>query len=201
MTTINDLLAAADPLRDETTPPSERRDAVRRRVVAAASAGTRQKGVSRRSVVLGAGGAALLAALTASPVWMRSGATLHAAMQFEVRLADVDPKAGLRGAVDKGSGRIIYLGQDVLLTNEDIAEARAVALPAGFGVEVDFTVAGATKMRSATTDNVGRLLAIIVDGTVLTAPMVRSPVDEIGVISGDFSKDEAERLAEGIRGR
>ncbi len=202
MTTINQLLAATDPLRDETGPPLERRDALRRRLVAAASAGTRgERVMSRRFVVLAGGAAALLGALTTSPVWIRSGATLHAAMQFEVRLAEADPKAGMREAVDTGSGRTIYLNRDVVLTNEDIAETRVVPLPSGFGVEVDFTGAGAAKMRLATTENVGRLLAILVDGTVLAAPSVRSPIDQIGMISGDFTKDEAERLAEGIRRR
>lgn len=114
-------------------------------------------------------------------------------------LAEADPEAGMREAVDTGSGRTIYLDQDVVLTNEDIAETRVVTLSSGFGVEVDFTEAGASKMRSATTENIGRLLAIVVDGDVLAAPTVRSPIDRIGVISGDFTREEAERLAEGIR--
>lgn len=202
MTTLNQLLTATDPLRDETAPPTERRDAVRRRVVGAASAGARQgTGVSSRLVVLAGGSAVLLAALSTSPAWMRSDATLHAAMQFEVRLAEAVQQPGMRGAVESGAGRIIYLHQDVLLTNDDIAETRVVTLPGGFGVEVDFTEVGAIKMRSATTENVGRLLAIVVDGSVLAAPRVRSPIDQIGVISGDFTKEEAERLAEGIRRR
>ncbi len=143
----------------------------------------------------------LLAALSTSPAWMRSGATLHAAMQFEVRLAEAAPQPGMREAVDNGGGRIIYLHQDVLLTNDDIAETRVVTLPGGFGVEIDFTEVGTTKMRSATTENVGRLLAIVVDGSVLAAPLVRSPIDQFGVISGDFTKEEAERLTDGIRRR
>ncbi len=200
--TINQLLASADPLRDEAAPARERRDSIRRTVVSAASARVRQKsGLSRRFVLLAWGTTALLAALVTSPVWMDSGTTLHAAMQFEVRLAGAAPAPGTRKAVDAGSGRTIYLDQDVVLTNEDIAQTRLVTLPNGFGVEVDFTEGGASKMRSATTENVGRLLAIVVDGNVLAAPMVRSPIDQLGVITGDFTRDEAEQLAEGIRRR
>ncbi len=141
----------------------------------------------------------MLAAMTVSPLWMRDGAVVHAAMQFEVRLAEAAPEPGLLAVVDAGSGQTIYLDQDVVLTNEDIADTRVVTLPSGFGVEIDFTRVGASKMEAATKANVGLLLAIIVDGTVLAAPAITSPIEELGVISGDFSREEAERLAAGIR--
>lgn len=198
--TIKELLAAADPLSFETVPPLERRDVIRRTVVGAASAGSRQKrGLSRRFVVLAGGLAAVLAALVTSPEWMGSETALHAAMQFEVRLAGSDAKSGVREAVDPGSGRTIHLDQEVVLTNRDITETRVVTLPSGFGVEVHLTDGGAAKLRLATADNLGRLLAIVVDGKVLAAPTVRSPITQIGVISGKFTREEAERLAEGIR--
>lgn len=197
--TITELLTAADPLHDETEMPRDRRDAIRRSVVRAASDGARDSGLSRRVVVLAWGTAALCLALTASLVWMGDDATLHAAMQFEVRLAGADAGGGMRGPVSVESGRTIYVDQEIVLTNEDVAETRVVVLPDGFGVEVDLTEAGAGRMRAATTEHVGSLLAIIVDGELLAAPVIRSPIDQIGVITGDFTRDEAERLAEGIR--
>jgi preprotein translocase subunit SecD len=148
--------------------------------------------------MLAGGLAVVLAALVTSPDWMGSD-TLHAAMQFEVRLAGSDAKPGGRDAVDPGSGRTIHLDQDVVLTNRDITETRVVSLPSGFGVEVHLTDGGAAKLRSVTADNLGRQLAIVVDGKVLTAPTVRSPIAEIGVIGGKFTREEAERLAAGIR--
>jgi preprotein translocase subunit SecD len=198
--TINELLVAADPVSLETGPPQELRNAIRFRVVDAALAGPRHtRGISRRTIVLAAGIATLLVALATSPAWMGGAATLHAAMQFEVRLAGAEPKPGVRNAVDPKSGRTIYLDQEVVLTNRDIAAASVVTLPSGFGVEVHFTDAGAAKLRSVTADNVGRLLAIIVDGKLLAAPAIRSAVAQIGVMSGQFTREEAERLAEGIR--
>ena len=200
--TIKELVAAADPLVLEAVPSLERRNVIRRAVVGAATASSHQKrGPSRRFVVLAGGLAAALAALVMSPTWMGSDTTLHAAMQFEVRLAGPDAKPGLPAAVDPGSGRTIYLDKDVVLTNGDIAETRVVTRPDGFGVEVHLTDGGAAKLRSVTAVNRGRLLAIVVDGKVLVAPTVRSPVAQIGVISGNFTRAEAERLAEGIRKR
>jgi preprotein translocase subunit SecD len=198
--TIKELLAAADPIPLEAAPALELRNVIRRTVVSAASASARQKrGLSRRFVVLAGGLAAVLAALVTSPDWMGSDTTLHAAMQFEVRLAASDAKPGVRVAVDPGSGRTIYLDQDVVLTNREITETRVVTLPSGFGVEVRLTDGGAAKLRAVTADNLGRLLAIVVDGKVLAAPTVRSPIAEIGVIKGKFTREEAERLAAGIR--
>ena len=109
--TIKECLAAADPLPLEAVPAPERRNVIRRTVVSAASGSRQTRGLARRFVVLAGGLAVMLAALVTSPDWMRSDATLHAAMQFEVRLAGSDPKPGVRDAVDPGSGRTIYLDQ------------------------------------------------------------------------------------------
>jgi preprotein translocase subunit SecD len=198
--TINELLVAADPVSLETSPPPERRSAIRRKVVGAVLAGPRQKReLSRRMVVLAVGIATLLVAVALSPAWMGGAATLHAAMQFEVRLAGEEPKPGVRRAADPTSGRTIYLDQEVVLTNRDIAATRVVTLPSGFGVEVQFTDGGAAKLRAGTVNNLGRQLAVIVDGKVLAAPTIRSAVSQLGVMSGPFTREEAERLAGGIR--
>jgi preprotein translocase subunit SecD len=199
--TISDLLAAADPVSLETGPTAERRQAVRRTVIEAAAGRRQQRGTSRRFVVLAGAMAAVAGALITSPAWMGSEATVHAAMQFEVRLAGSEPDARGRNAVDPDSGRPIYLDPEVVLTNRDVTETRVVARPGGFGVEVHFTDVGAAKLRSATSANLGRQLAIIVDGQVLAAPTVRSPVAQIGVMGDRFTREDAERLADGIRRR
>lgn len=202
MTSLKQILTAADPLRDEPVPLAARRDAIRRRAIAAAAGTTlRSPVVPRRLVLLAGSAAVVLAAVAASLGRLDNGGTLHAAMQFEVRVADTVPAPGTREAIDTGAGRTIHLHRDVVLTNDDIAGTRVVALPTGFGVEVELTTAGAARMRSVTTAHVGRLLAILVDGSVLAAPRVTSPFEQLGIISGDYTKDEAERLAEGIRRR
>lgn len=202
MTSLKHRLTAADPLRDEAVPLASRRDAIRRRAIAAASATThRSPGLSRRLVLLAGSAAVVVVAVTTSVGRLGNGGTLHAAMQFEVRVADTVAGADTREAVDTGAGRTIHLHRDVVLTNDDIAGTRVVTLPTGFGVEVELTTAGAARMRSVTTANVGRLLALLVDGSVLAAPRVTSAIDQLGIISGTYTRDEAERLAEGIRRR
>ena len=44
----------------------------------------------------------------------------------------------------------------------------------------------------------GRPLAILIDGEVVTAPVVRGPISTSALISGDYTRAEAERIVEGI---
>jgi preprotein translocase subunit SecD len=53
-------------------------------------------------------------------------------------------------------------------------------------------------MRQATATHVGRPVALLIDGDVVSAPVVRSPMSDSAVISGNFTRAEAERIAEGI---
>ncbi len=47
-----------------------------------------------------------------------------------------------------------------------------------------------------TTENVGRPFAIVLDGKVISAPVIRSPITGgTGVITGNFTVDEANNLA------
>ena len=56
-------------------------------------------------------------------------------------------------------------------------------------------------MRQATAAHVGRPVAILLDGVVVLAPTVRSAIDNTAVITGDFTRDEASRIAIGLERR
>ena len=101
------------------------------------------------------------------------------------------------------SGRRIYLHPETILTNSDIAAAQVVPgnSASRFGVAVSLTRDGASKMFSATQSHIGKPIAILVDGQVVTAPTVRAAISTTGVISGDFTKIEADRIAAGLLGR
>jgi preprotein translocase subunit SecD len=137
-----------------------------------------------------------------SQLWLRGGTTLRAAaIRFEVRLAEDHPAAGLREARIAGSDRVVYLHQEVVVTNEDIAQSSVVQgdRPSRFGVGVQFTTAGTQKMRQATASHVGRPVAILIDGEVVTAPVLKDPITGTSaMISGDYTQAEAERIVNGI---
>jgi preprotein translocase subunit SecD len=123
-------------------------------------------------------------------------------VRFEVRLAEERPVAGLIVAQVAGSDRMIYLHPASVVGNDDIAQSWVS--PEGedrFGVVVEFLPSGAARMREATTAHLGRPVAILVDGAVVLAPIVRSPIGESAVIGGHYTQREAERIANGIERR
>jgi preprotein translocase subunit SecD len=126
-----------------------------------------------------------------------------AAVRFEVRLAEDAPAAGLREAAVPGGTRKLYLHEEAVLTNGDIARAETIPgnTAATFGVALTFNGDGASKIARATGGHIGRPLAILIDGAVVMAPVVRSPVTTSAVISGDFTRAEADRIVAGIVGR
>lgn len=67
-------------------------------------------------------------------------------------------------------------------------------------INLEFTAEGQARFAEVTQGNVGRQLAIVVDGQVLSAPHINEPIT-VGkaVISGSFTREEAERLARFIQ--
>ena len=64
-------------------------------------------------------------------------------------------------------------------------------------VEVIFDESGKDVLEKATTEHVGELLIIAIDGEIISSPFIRSPAsDRMIVISGNFTQESAEDLAE-----
>lgn len=204
MKTIRDLLRDADPLRHEPQPLARERDRVRQAVVAAASDIPPTSARSfRRGIMLVVTATLIIIGIVAvgSRIWSQGGATLQAAaVRFEVRLAEAAPAAGLQEARVSGSESVVYLHQEVVVSNGDIAQSRVLQGngPSRFGVAVEFNTAGAQKMRDATASHIGKPIAIIIDGEVIAAPVLRGPISTSAVISGDYTQAEAERIVNGI---
>ena len=134
-----------------------------------------------------------------SRTWPHGSSIVQAAVRFEVRLAEDHAAAGLR-EVRVNADRLIYLHEEVVVSNEDVAGSRVVPGdgPSRFNIAVELNAAGAKKIRQATADHVGRPVAILIDGELVMAPVLRAPIGTEGLISGDFSRAEAERIVNGI---
>ena len=66
----------------------------------------------------------------------------------------------------------------------------------GHAVSFRFDTTGAQKFGKATSENVGKRFAVILDGVVITAPVIRSAITGgSGIISGNFTSQEATDLA------
>ena len=80
---------------------------------------------------------------------------------------------------------------------ENLVDANASFDPSeGHAVSFRFDTTGAQKFGKATSANVGKRFAVILDGVVITAPVIRSPITGgSGIISGNFTSQEASDLA------
>ena len=94
----------------------------------------------------------------------------------------------------------------VVLEGTDVAEAQAgsytdqMTQDREYVVELTLTDEGAKKFATATEENVGKQIAIVYDGDVISAPRVNTAItDGRCQITGDFTYEEADQLASTIR--
>jgi preprotein translocase subunit SecD len=123
-------------------------------------------------------------------------------VKVELRRAEHKAAEGLIEAMVIGTNNMIYMHKKADITNDDIADVRFVELnqkaPA---IEITFTKEGAKKVAKLTEQHQDKPLAIVVDGKVISAPIVRMKFSEHAVITGNFSKEDMEKLVKGISGK
>jgi RNA polymerase sigma factor (sigma-70 family) len=98
------------------------------------------------------------------------------------------------------SQEILYVQKKVLLDHSAI-ESASVATNGHGGQQIDFTLTkiGQEQFAKLTRENIGRRLAIVVDGKVVSAPVIRSEIPNgRGQITGTFTADEARNIAAAI---
>ena len=205
MNQLKDLLATGDPCARESLPE----DAIRARLRAAVLSASRGRVHSpgRRSVMrvamAAAATVALAGAVSATRLWRAVDAPAYAAVRFEVKLAEDVPAPGLREAPVGTQPKVVYLHEETVVSNADIVACGVVpGVNAGhYDVEIRLSADGAARLREATRQHVGRPVAIVIDGLVAMAPIVRSEVGELGRITGNYSRSEADRLVRGMTPR
>lgn len=91
----------------------------------------------------------------------------------------------------------LLVQKKAVLTGEKVQSAYMSRDPMGHP-EIDFTLTseGADTFAKITSENVGRRLAIILDGQLQSAPSIKTPIEGgRGQITGNYSDQEAEQLA------
>ena len=125
-------------------------------------------------------------------------------LRWVAREADTNaPADELSDPQDHTGKETIRVLKEVVLDENDVAKAEAGTSRADFKeVSVVLTQEGARKFSSATTANVGRRLAILWHGRVLSAPVVRTPITGGQVsVTGKFTDAEANQLLDALNHR
>jgi preprotein translocase subunit SecD len=123
--------------------------------------------------------------------------------KVELRFAETKPDDGLREVTIKGKIDRIYLHVEAVVTGAEVLEARVVSNQGSdfFEINIRFTEEGATKMAEATKGQIGKLLALVIDDHVIVAAQVTSIIKEECQITGQLTKEEAERIVNAIKSR
>ena len=201
MSRLRSLLQDADPLRHEPPRLDAERERIRLSILRTIAVDRPARPIGAR-LKLAAALAIVVMGITAVgyQIWMHGTTPLLAAVRFEVRLVEDQPIPGLIVARLGDSGRVIYLHPEIVVSNDDIAQSWVSEDgPNQFGITVQLLPSGAERMRQATATHLGRPVAILIDGNVVMVPVVRAPIGDSAVISGNFTRAEAERIADGMR--
>ena len=123
--------------------------------------------------------------------------------KIEFRLAESSPSKGLQELKIEGTSEKVYVHKEAIISNKDVVAARPIPslVPNSFDIEIEFSDEGAKKISKASTENIGKRIAILIDGKAIVAPVLRSTISNKAVIAGSapsFTKDEAEELARKI---
>jgi preprotein translocase subunit SecD len=114
---------------------------------------------------------------------------------------DADVVPGDSGDPTGQAGQVYYLLQHTpVITGRDLQNARP-GIDSYNRPNIRFTLKGegASKFGTATSANIGRSLAIVLDGHVVSAPRIDGRIDSDGEITGRFTQQEAETLSLTLR--
>jgi preprotein translocase subunit SecD len=122
--------------------------------------------------------------LTGLALLILFGGVLQAQAQFSIRAASDQPVAGWdRMEFDN---KAVWVSPTISLSPEDIMRAEPARGPDGrMAVRVAFTESGARKMRDLSLAQMDKLVAMLLDGKVIFAPLIRSEISKEAQITGN----------------
>ena len=108
------------------------------------------------------------------------------------------PRRILRNLPQGEGGGGLVLHEDPIITGDMVNEASAGLNPDGGGFQINFQFdnRGAKRFARYTAENIGQIFAIVLDGEIISAPRIQGAIPGgSGRITGDFSPEEASRIA------
>ena len=117
--------------------------------------------------------------------------------QLNFRLVSENDEFGSEELISE-NGEKLFVSKRIVMSGENLIDAQPSIQNQNNEPTVSFTLdrLGAQKFGRTTTDNVGKRLAIVLDGEIVSAPNINEPITSgNGMISGNFTFQEATDLA------
>ena len=127
----------------------------------------------------------------------RIKALLGKTAQLNFRLVSENNEFGVDELISE-NGEKLDVSKRIIMSGENLIDAQPSIQNQSNEPTVSFTLdrLGSQKFGRATTDNVGKRLAIVLDGEIVSAPNINEPITSgNGMISGNFTFQEATDLA------
>lgn len=119
----------------------------------------------------------------------------------EVEILDGQPRDRQLGCplydwLQDDEGHFYVVEKDVKLTGDSLVQAQAVPNLEGGGFQINFRLSTSAGwlFERITRANIGRQLAIVLDGKLKSAPVLQSVISHSGRITGRFTQEEAKDL-------
>ena len=145
--------------------------------------------------------------------------------KLEFRLAETEPAKDLSEVTLSSDKKKLYLHKEPIITNKDIVEAHAhkrfyhdglwvdeqllkslggdtLKSKVRCNVTLEFTKQAAQRLENITNDNQLRVMAILMYGEIIFAPVIHGKLYDRASLDGEgMTYDEAERIAQKITNR
>lgn len=133
---------------------------------------------------------------------MLLGTAIQAQAQLSIQPAATDPVAGWQRMESSDGAQTIWVAPTPALTASDIEAAQSETDTDGRAVvAIQFTTAGSDKMGVLSSSQLNRPIAIVLDGELISAPIVRSRISGGAWITGGpngLTPAEVARILESV---
>jgi preprotein translocase subunit SecD len=145
--------------------------------------------------------AVILSAQAAAAPKARVGS--EAARLFRISLGDDSPAPDLRECAMRGSSKALYLSDEILVSEKDIAKAVLAKdeITSRLIVDITLKTESAEKFEKATSDNIGKLLGVFVRGELVASARIREPIYDRLQLMLPESEAELENFVEELGAR
>ncbi|HXU34462.1 MAG TPA: hypothetical protein VN851_28130 [Thermoanaerobaculia bacterium] len=119
--------------------------------------------------------------------------------ELQIRFVAEGEAKGATRMVDP-DGNPLWVEPEVVISTPDVDNVH-VNLELDlvhYAVTLYFTPQAAQRLHEATTNKLGRQVAILLNGSVVVAPRIQSAIGPSAMISGRYTKDEAVHLAQQV---